>query len=148
MVVKRNKKVKKYRGNKTHGWGSMKKHRGAGNRGGRGLAGTGKRAGHRVHWVIKNFGKGYLGRKGFTSKSSKLIRSINLKDIESKLETYLKNGLIKKESGALFIDLAKIGYDKILGSGTISNKYKIKARFVSKKAKEKIESLGGEIVAN
>ena len=44
MSVNKTKKVGKYRGSKTHGGGHMKKRRGAGNRGGRGMAGTGKRA--------------------------------------------------------------------------------------------------------
>ena len=38
------KKVRKFRGSHTHGYGSKKKHRGAGSRGGRGMAGSGKRA--------------------------------------------------------------------------------------------------------
>ena len=33
--MQKKKKVTKQRGHKTHGWGSKKKHRGAGNRGGR-----------------------------------------------------------------------------------------------------------------
>ncbi len=38
------KKNKRQRGLSSHGWGHKKKHRGAGNRGGKGMAGTGKRA--------------------------------------------------------------------------------------------------------
>ena len=40
------KKNTRQRGSHTHGWGAKKKHRGAGNRGGRGNAGSGPRAGH------------------------------------------------------------------------------------------------------
>ena len=47
MVVNRRKKVVKYRGHSNHGGGMRKKRRGAGSRGGRGNAGTGKRAGHK-----------------------------------------------------------------------------------------------------
>ena len=43
MVINKSKKKLKYRGSKTHGCGSMKKRRGAGHRGGRGAAGSGKR---------------------------------------------------------------------------------------------------------
>ena len=38
MVVRREKRVRKLRGSKTHGWGSKKKHRGGGSRGGRGMS--------------------------------------------------------------------------------------------------------------
>lgn len=146
MTVRRSKKSRKYRGSKTHGGGGMKKRRGAGSRGGRGLAGTGKRAGHKVHLVIKKFGKGYLGKRGFTSKSRSKIKGINLKDIESKLNFYMEKGVIKKEDSLFSIDLSELGYDKILGSGTIKNKYKIKAKAFSRGAREKIEKAGGEIV--
>lgn len=146
MVVNRKNKVRKRRGSKTHGWGSMKKHRGAGNRGGRGLAGSGKRAGHKVHQIIKRFGKGYLGRSGFTSKSRSKIKGINLKHIENKLNKYMEKGFIKKEGTSFYVDLEKIGYNKLLGSGLIKNKYKIKTKFTSKKAKEKVEKMGGEVV--
>ena len=44
MVFKSRSKVQKQRGKRTHGWGHGKKHRGAGNRGGRGKAGLGKRS--------------------------------------------------------------------------------------------------------
>ncbi len=50
----------------THGYGSMKKNRGAGNRGGRGLAGTGKRGDANKQTYQAN--KKYFGKHGFTSK--------------------------------------------------------------------------------
>ena len=43
MVTNKRSKDTRQRGSNTHGWGAMKKHRGAGHRGGRGNAGTGKR---------------------------------------------------------------------------------------------------------
>ena len=147
MVVNKNKKVTKYRGSKTHGCGSMKKRRGAGNRGGRGLAGSGKRAGHKVQQIIKRFGKGYLGKNGFTSKSRSKIKGINLKEIELNLDKYMENNLVKKEGDFYSVDLSKLGYNKLLGTGQINNKYKIKTKYVSKKAKEKIEKSGGELVS-
>ena len=59
MVVRKRKKNSRQHGSTTHGWGAMKKHRGAGNRGGRGLAGTGKRADQMkpLHWKERYFGK-------------------------------------------------------------------------------------------
>ncbi len=39
-----------------------------------------------------------------------------------------------------------MGYNKLLGSGVIRNKYKIKTKFISKKAKDKVEKMGGEVV--
>jgi len=147
MTTTKNKKVTKYRGSKSHGYGSMKKNRGAGNRGGRGLAGSGKRAGHKVQQIIKRFGKGYLGKEGFTSKSRTKIKGINLKDIITKIDLYVEKGFAKKESGIISIDLGKMGYNKLLGSGPLKEKMKVKVKFFSKGAKEKLEKMGGEIVA-
>ena len=64
MVVRKAKKVGKYRAKTTHGGGHRKKRTGAGSRGGRGLAGSGKRAGHQVQKIWKRFGKNYLGKNG------------------------------------------------------------------------------------
>ena len=75
MVVNKQKKNKRQRAGTTHGWGSMKKHRGAGHRGGRGKAGSGKRGDAKKPSSWKN--KKYFGVNGFNSKSSK-IKSINL----------------------------------------------------------------------
>ena len=78
MPVHKRKKVTKQRGSKTHGWGSMKKHRGAGNRGGRGKAGTGKRADTKKPTIINLFGaKGYFGKKGFLQNNNTFSRNSN-----------------------------------------------------------------------
>ena len=42
------------------------------------------------------------------------------------------------------MNLVELGYDKLLGSGNINNKYKIIGK-VSSKAKSKIEELNGLI---
>jgi len=76
MTTHKRKKVVKYRGSHTHGGGAKKKRRGAGNRGGRGLAGSGKRAHHKKQLIFKLFGKDYFGKKGFYSIRRKKIKAI------------------------------------------------------------------------
>ena len=49
-MIRKKKKVKKIRGSRTCGEGSHKKRRGAGNKGGRGMAGGHK---HKWTWIIK-----------------------------------------------------------------------------------------------
>ena len=53
MTATKRKKNTRMRAHTTHGWGSMKKRRGAGNRGGRGMAGTGKRAAQKKQTILK-----------------------------------------------------------------------------------------------
>lgn len=133
MTVNKRKKVTRQRGHRTHGWGAAKKHRGAGNRGGRGMAGTGKRADHKKPTIIKEFGlSSYFGKKGFKipSKVKKIIKAINIKDLPDKDE----------------INLNILGYNKLLSEGNIKRKVKVITEYCSKKAKEKIEKQGGEVI--
>lgn len=137
------KKVEKQRGSKTHGWGSMKKHRGAGNRGGRGLAGTGKRAGHKKQLIQKLYKASYFGKRGFKSKSRTRIKAVNI----DYLEKLLSRGKLKEEKGKIDINLEDLGYNKLLSNGEPTKKYNITTESISKKAKEKIEKAGGTIVS-
>mgnify|MGYP001616238735 CR=1 FL=1 len=135
MTVNKRKRLVRFRGSKTHGWGSMKKHRGAGNRGGRGMAGTGKRADQKKPTIIKEFGyKNYFGRHGFKrpQKILKEIRVINVGDLNYE----------KKD-----VNLTEIGYDKLLGKGKPDKGYNVIIKSFSTLAKEKIEKAGGSIVA-
>ena len=131
------KKLVKQRGHRTHGWGSPKKHRGAGSRGGRGHAGSKK---HKKVWVAKNE-PGRIGKRGFHSLRQKRvksrIRAINLKDLD---RIALKRRL--KE-----INLKALGYDKLLGTGQVTRKLIVKADMFSASAKEKLEKAGGKLIS-
>ncbi|MBW2991143.1 uL15 family ribosomal protein [Candidatus Woesearchaeota archaeon] len=135
------KKVKKYRGSKTHGGGAMKKRRGAGHRGGRGRAGSGKRGDAKKpsYWKEKT------GRKGFASMSRKKIKALNLEEVHNKLNLWLKQGLVVKKPVGYEIELKKLGYNKLLGKGGVKEKLFIITDFASKKALEKVKKAGGEV---
>ena len=131
-LIKRRKKTR-LRGTHTHGWGAKKKHRGAGNRGGRGMAGTGKRADQKKTFILKTIGNKYFGKTGFKipQKMKIDIKIINLDQLNK----------IKKDN----IDLKELGYNKLLGKGKITKKLIITVPYSSKKAIEKIEKAGGEV---
>ena len=137
-------KTRKLRGRKTAGYGARKKHRGAGSRGGRGMAGSGKRADQKKTLILTKYGKSYYGKKGFTVPGKKYGREINLDQLSRKLPEFIKNGFAKKDK-EVNVDLKKAGYTKLLGRGKLEEKYLIKIKSFSKKAKEKVEQLGGEI---
>jgi len=65
MSINKRTKRSRQRGSHTHGWGAKKKHRGAGNRGGRGMAGTGKRADQKKPTIMNLYGNEYFGKRGF-----------------------------------------------------------------------------------
>ena len=145
-MIKKRKKNTRQRGSKTHGWGAKKKHRGAGNRGGRGMAGTGKRADQKKQTVLKKFGNNYFGKFGFKKPNKKKIKTIKLDYLEKNLDKLLKNNLAKQEKDIFIINLKNLKINKLLGNGKITKKFKIKVERFSKNAKEKIEKLGGEIL--
>lgn len=136
MKRKRSKRSR-LRGRRTCGYGHKFKHRGKGSRGGKGMAGTGKMAGHKKTFILR-YMPDYFGKRGFKSKKKKL-KEINLEEIKEKLPEFLKKGLAtKKEEG---IEISLKGY-KVLSLGEIEPGLIIKASGFSKKAKEKILSRG------
>lgn len=124
----------------THGYGSRKTHRSSGNKGGKGMSGTGKRADHKKTLVNKLYGNDYFGKQGVTSRGTKrdTRQRINLEQIEKNLEKYGK-----KTAKGWEINLEKY---KILGQGEIKNKLFIKSLEASKSATEKVKKAGGEII--
>lgn len=128
MNTKR-KKVTKYRGSKTHGCGSMKKRRGAGSRGGRGMAGTGKKGDVKKPSFWHTYP--YKSRKGFVSKNV-AVKTINL---------YELNRLWQGKE----LDLGALGYVKLLGRGEIFEPVQVKIPYATPKAIKKIESVKGKV---
>ncbi len=125
------KKTKKFRGSMTHGRGK-KGGRGAGLRGGRGNAGLSK---HRFMHLTKYMPDHSFGRHGF--KRPQGARKEN---------TIINVGKLKEQfPKKTTINLTEEGYDKLLGGGSVSKKYKIKVEKASKKAVEKIKETGGEV---
>jgi len=136
------KKNSRQRASKTHGWGSMKKHRGAGNRGGRGMAGTGKRGDAKKPVIWSN--SKYFGKHGFKSIHKK-SPSLNLSHLEEHKDMLIKDKKAKKDGEFIVIDLGKT---KLLGTGKITSKFKITCDTASAKAISKVEALGGKVTIN
>lgn len=132
------------RGTGSHGWGFRKKHKKSGHRGGKGMAGSGKRADQKKTLVLKLYGNEYFGKQGITSKKTERDKRkrINLGDIESNLDSYIKKGVAKKGKDGLEINLKEY---KILGDGELKSKLIIKAKEASKSAIAKVKKAGGNI---
>ena len=124
MTVNKRKKAVRYRGSKTCGGGSKKKRRGAGNRGGRGLGGSGKRADSKKPSLWK---ARYFGKYGFVSRKSRDVRVINVGYLDENIDKLNSQNKVSKEGEFFSIDIKKLGFDKLLSNGKVTNKYKIKA---------------------
>ncbi len=139
--IKKRKKRSRLRGSKTAFWGARKNHKKSGHRGGKGMAGTGKRAGQKKTWVLAKQ-PDYLGKEGLKSKREK-IKVVNVEYIQKNLNKLVKKGKAKKTGKGYEVDL---GNHKLLGKGEIKEKVIVKCKEVSKSAKQKIEKVNGEII--
>jgi large subunit ribosomal protein L15 len=144
MTVHKRKKSRRFRGSKTHGSGIGSKHnKGAGNRGGRGMSGSGKRADQKKPSIWK---QPYFGKNGFSSKSrTPEPVPVNIKTIEDRLDVLVKAGKAKSEGGAYVINLADLGYNKLLGTGNVTKKLLITTDFAAANAVEKVKKAGGDV---
>ena len=52
--------------------------------------------------------------------------------------------MAQNEDEKIKIDLGKIGYDKLLGSGKVTKPLVVEARYFSKQAMKKLEDAGGK----
>ena len=144
-IPRREKKTKKYRGSRFHGYGKLRQHRGGGRRGGRGKAGLHK---HKWTWTaakdLDYFGR---GRRGFKVPKAVPKRTINLRQIEEKIGHFLRLNIASKtDKGLIEVDLTKAGYDKVLGMGRLSSPITIKCKAFSESAIKKIEEAGGKVI--
>ena len=88
------------------------------------------------------------GAHGFKRPQSVVSanNSINLKTIEECSNSWIAEGVATKKGKIVSIDLNGMGYDKLLGTGTTKQSYKLTVSAASAKAVEKIEAAGGEIL--
>lgn len=140
MTVNKRKKNSRQRGSWTHGWGEKKKHRGAGSRGGRGMAGTGKRGDSKKPSIWK---EKYFGKFGFINYKKIKIVSQNLEFLEKNAEKLVAKKMVSKEGEYFIVNSKKLNFNKLLGKGKLTKKFKIDVPYASKKAIESVTKAGG-----
>src|SRR3989338_7820593 len=145
MRTHKRKKSTRMHGRKmgTHGWGSRKKHKKSGHKGGVGMAGSGKRADQKKTLVLKLYGHDYFGKQGVTSRKTERDKRqrINLQAIELNLEKY------GKKSGDRY-EISLKEYKILSGpeGHSLKNKLVITAKEASKSAIEEVKKKGGEMI--
>ena len=133
MTVRKEKKHRKFRGDRTY-HGSHKKARGGGSRGGRGGAGLHK---HKWSYVVK-YDPEHFGKRGFIRPPEvvKEVKAINLRELDK----------IAEEKNLDKINVLELGYGKVLGTGKLTRPLTVEAKFFSKYAIKKLEKAGGKAV--
>ncbi len=135
MVVRRRKKSRKLRGRtRTMGWGRIGQHRRSGARGGFGHAGMHK---HFWTWVTAK-SPGYFGKYGFHLPPEDRVEftEINVGDLDE----------LARKLGTNTINLAELGYNKLLGMGKVKKAYTVIVAYATKKAIQKVKAAGGKVV--
>ncbi len=139
-------KKDRQRGSRTHGGGSQKNRRGAGNRGGHGNAGRDK---HEIH------GQDPLGKHGFTRppEVQSDVREIAVQTLDENAAVWTADGLAEATDFGYRIDARDVvenGHEvdvvKVLGDGQVRNQLEVTADAFSDRAAELIESEGGDAV--
>jgi large subunit ribosomal protein L15 len=135
MVVRKERRGRKYLGSRRWGVGNIKNARGSGDRGGVGKGGKK----HKFTYLTAKAPE-LIGKKGFTPFGRKKLKDITLYELDRKLMEMRKEGRQGEE-----VEIELRGY-KVLSNGSISAKAIVKASAFSKKAKEKIEGAGGKTI--
>jgi len=129
-------KVRRLRGSRTHGYGQVGQHRKAGSRGGRGLAGLHK---HKWTWTVKH-DPAHFGRPRPRVRRSRIrSRYVNVGQLATLAERFGKEG---------FLDLASLGYTKLLGKGEVSAPLKVRVRSASVSARQKLAAAKGDLLVS
>ena len=123
-------RTNKFRGRSRYHGRGKKAGGGAGKRGGRGNAGLNK---HKVMTRLK-YMPGHWGMHGFN-------RHPGLRVVNSSINV----GQVAEMAEGDSIDLSKMGYDKLLGRGSIDLALNVTVSEASSRAIEKIESAGGSV---
>jgi len=133
-------KVRKKRGSRTHGYGQVGQHR----KGTKGKAGLHK---HRWTYVIK-YEPDYFEKRGFISQKAISTKTnvINVGELDELANQLTAEKKLERKQKKIFLDLDKLGYDKLLGLGKITEPMLVKVVAHSEAAAKKIEEAGGQIL--
>lgn len=126
------------------GWGQVGQHRKHSQKGGR------KPGRHKHLWTYTvKYDPDYFGKKGFSSPQSlrQKINVINLRQLDELIGKLEMERKVEKKAGKFLLDLSKFGYNKLLATGRVTKPVLVRVALYSKKAAEKIEGAGGQILA-
>ncbi len=142
LPARRESRKRRFRGTRTQGYGRVGQHRKSGGRGGTGRAALDKHK-HKSsgRWIIE-YEPNPPYKHGFLpmGKPRPIVKTINVGELETLIPSK------GQSKGKIELNMAELGYDKILGSGKLKLPLVVKAYSFAAGAKTKIESAGGETV--
>ena len=124
------------------GWGQVGQHRKHSQKGGR------KVGRHKHLWsYVQRYEPDYFGKKNFIPRSCKTrINAINVGQLNELVDKLAREKQLEKKDDKAFVDLDKLGYQKLLATGRIAKPVIVRVVKHSKNAAKKIEEAGGQIL--
>lgn len=138
-MATRNRKVRKLRGSRTHGWGQVAQHRASGHKGGLGKSGMLK---HHFSTMLKDYPDHFGHDSSHPPHPNVTKKWASVRDLD---DLFAKSG--KEDAGKKTLDLVSLGFEKLLGGGKVKNAYSVKVKQFTASAQEKIKQAGGEVLA-
>lgn len=123
-------KIRKFRGSRTQGYGRIGQHRDAGSKGNR------KVGRHKHLWSkVVTTDPNYFGKSGFHSPQAihRIEKTINLQKLD-------------QMAAGTEVNLTELGYTKLLGTGKLTKAITIQVASASKSAAEKVVEAGGKLI--
>ncbi|MCK4286083.1 MAG: uL15 family ribosomal protein, partial [Candidatus Lokiarchaeota archaeon] len=121
-------KVRKMRGERTHGYGKVGQHRKTGQRAGRGKTTQWKKS--KKSYYLKQKELGFpdpdwdMGKKGFKRPQDinriYQVNTLNVKDLDLKIDNFVMDKKATKSGNSYSINLNEINIQKLLGNGEIN----------------------------
>jgi len=142
-MARRLRKSRKLRGSRTFGYGRQGQHRKTSAKGER------KAGRHKGGWThVLRYEPNYWGKKGFRSIQSlqRKTNAINVGDLTTFAEKLEAQNKLEQKDGKILLDLDKLGYTKLLGTGNMTEPMLLKISKHSVSAAKKIEEAGGQIL--
>jgi large subunit ribosomal protein L15 len=90
----------------------------------------------------------YVGKKGFTSVPQRRgeIKALNLGRLAAMVDKLVSQKKAQMEDQKVVVDLGQMGFEKLLGGGSISRAVRVKVDRCSANAMKKLKDAGGEAV--
>ncbi len=134
-------RTRKKRGTRTVGWGRVSQHRKSGQRG------ETKSGRHKHLWsYVLRYDPDYFSKKGFYPPTRKVVKAINIGQLEGLARKLSSEKSLEEKEGLVHLDLAGMGYGKLLGMGNLTKPFSIKIASYSESAAKKVEDAGGKLL--
>jgi large subunit ribosomal protein L15 len=138
----RHRKSRKRRGSRTCGWGQIGQHRKSGSRGGHGHAGMHK---HKWTWVLR-YDPDYFGKHGFYRPNKRVVRSMNLIQLSTLMESLERRGGLKLREGMPVVNLSTLGVGKLVGRGKLDKGLVVVVDSWTERAEKAVREAGGKLL--